>query len=111
MAQVKVRYWKDIPVSVNVRGHEDDRANVQLPKIYMVTVDAVATREGLTGSKEYVAEFRNEDFERDGDASEIAETVAGELQDQYPSSWLREKRLQAGIDSTTEEQIEQEARE
>ena len=109
MAKVKVRYWKDIPVSIFVKG-DDDKASMQLPKIYMVTVDAVATKIGLTGSREYAAEFRTEDFERSGNAQEIAETVAAELQQQCPGSWLREQRNSAGIDASVEAQIEDEAR-
>ena len=97
MAQIKIRFWKDIPVSVMVKG-EQDKANVQLPPIYMETVDAVATRSGETGSKEYVAGFRFEESEQGGDVKELAEQIAAELQRKYDKEWLKEKWRTAGED-------------
>jgi hypothetical protein len=110
MAKVKIRYWKDIPVSVHVTG-EADKANVQLPKIYMVTVDAVATRTGITGSGDYVAGFRAETLDRDGPTQAIAAAVIEELKEKYPPAWLREQRKLAGIGAEIESRIEAEARE
>ncbi len=108
MAKVKIRYWKDIPVSVHVTG-ETDKANVQLPKIYMVTVDAVATKTGLTGAGDYVAGFRAESIERDGEAQAIASAVIDELKEKYPPTWLREQRMLAGISAEIESRIEAES--
>lgn len=110
MARVKIRYWKEIPVSVHVTG-ENDKASVQLPKIYMVTVDAVATRTDLTSSGDYVAGFRTETLDRDGPAQAIAAAVIDELREKYPPSWLREQRKNAGIGAEIEARIEAEARE
>ena len=110
MAKVKIRFWKDIPVSVHVIG-EHDKASLQLPKIYMVTVDAVATRTDLTSSGDYVAGFRTETFDRDGPAQAIAQTAIDELREKYPPAWLREQRKNAGIDAEIESRIEAEARE
>ena len=109
MAKVKIRYWKEIPVSVHVSS-ENDRANLPLPKIYMVTVDAVATKTGLTGSGAYLAGFRTETFEQAGVAQTIAEAVAADLRTRYAAAWLREQRRNAGIGPEVESRIDAEAR-
>jgi len=110
MAKVKVTYWKEIPVSVMVKESRDNKANVQLPKIYMVTVDAVATKTGATSADDYAAGFRYEKEERDcEDAKVLAEQIAVELQEKYPKEWLLDMRQQAGIDAAGEEQCQEEA--
>ncbi len=111
MAKVKVTYWKEIPVSVMVKESRDNKANVQLPKIYMVTVDAVATKSGATSADDYAAGFRYEKSEQDcGDAKVLAEQLAAELVEKYPKEWLWEQRDNAGIDAAGQEQCEEEAR-
>ena len=107
---IKVRYWKEIPVSVHASDDQNQRVNLPLPKIYMVTVDAVATRTGLTGSREYVAEFHNEVLESGEDAQTAGNRVLTELLQKFPGSWLKDQRRQAGIDAARESEIEQEAR-
>lgn len=110
MAKVKVTYWQDVPVSVMVRGETpEDRASVQLPKIYMVTVDAIATRTGQTGSKAYTSGFRYDNFERDGPAAEVAAQVAAELEARFPKSWLREQWRNAGVKPEEDDKLEREA--
>lgn len=110
MAKVKVTYWKDIPVSVMVKESRDNKANVQLPKIYMVTVDAVATKTGATSSDDYAAGFRYEKDERVcEDAKQLAEKIAEELVAKYPKEWLWQQRANAGIDEAGQQQCEAEA--
>lgn len=110
MAKVKVTYWREVPVSVMVRGDTPgDRASVQLPKIYMVTVDAIATRSGQTDSKSYTAGFRYENFERDGSAADLANRIAEELQTKHPKSWLQAQWRKAGISAAEESGLEREA--
>ncbi|MCP5144210.1 MAG: virulence factor [Gammaproteobacteria bacterium] len=98
MADVKVTYWKQIPVSVQVRGEGGDRSGLQLPPVYMETVDGIAMREGATSSTDYMKQFRYEKFTRDGSAKDIAAAVAEELQQKHPVQWLREQRRNAGLD-------------
>lgn len=111
MAKVKVTYWKDIPVSVMVKESRENKANVQLAKIYMVTVDAVATKSGATSAADYAAGFRTEDSERDcTDAKVLAEQIASELEAKYPKEWLWEQRANAGITAEGQQQCEDEAK-
>lgn len=111
MAKVKVTYWKEIPVSVMVKETRENKANVQLSKIYMVTVDAVATKTGATTAEAYAAGFRSEDFEKEcGDAKVLAEQIAAELEAKYPKEWLWEQRAKAGITADGQQQCEDEAK-
>jgi len=110
MAKVKITYWKEIPVSVMVKESRDNKANIQLPKIYMVTVDAVATKTGATSSADYAAGFRYEDSEQScADAKLLAEQIASELEKKYPKEWLWEQRAKAGISEEGQQQCEAEA--
>lgn len=111
MAKIKITYWKDIPVSVMVKETRENKANVQLPKIYMVTVDAVATKSGATSAGDYAAGFRYEDSERPGtDAKLLAEDIVAELEKKYPREWLWEQRAKAGITAEGQQQCEAEAK-
>jgi len=110
MAKVKITYWKDIPVSVMVKESRENKANVQLSKIYMVTVDAVATKTGAVSSEAYAAGFRYEDIEQPcTDAKALAEKIASELERKYPKEWLWELRSKAGITADGQRQCEEEA--
>src|SRR5512143_3880721 len=110
MAKVKVTYWKEIPVSVMVKEARDNKANIQLPKIYMVTVDAVATKTGATSSADYAAGFRYEDSEQPCmDAKALAEQIAAQLEKKYPREWLWDLREKAGINVDGQQQCEEEA--
>lgn len=110
MAKVKITYWKEIPVSVMVKESRDNKANIQLPKIYMVTVDAVATKTGATSSEAYAAGFRYEDSEQPcSDAKLLAQKIASELEHKYPKEWLWEQRAKAGITADGQRQCEVEA--
>jgi len=107
MAKVKVTYWKEIPVSVMVKESRENKANVQLAKIYMVTVDAVATKSGAVSAADYAAGFRYEDSEQPcTDAKILAEQIAAELERQYPKEWLWEQRAKAGVTKEEQEECE-----
>jgi hypothetical protein len=110
MAKVKITFWKEIPVSVMVKESRDNKANIQLPKIYMVTVDAVATKTGATSSTDYAAGFRYEDSEQPcTDAKALAGQIVTGLEKKYPKEWLWELRAKAGINSEGQQLCEDES--
>jgi len=110
VAKVKITYWKEIPVSVMVKESRENKANVQLAKMYMVTVDAVATKSGATSAEAYAAGFRTEDSEREcADARVLAEQIAKELEAKYPKEWLWEQRAKAGITAEGQQRCEEES--
>lgn len=109
MAEIKVTYWGDIPCSVQVKAGRGNRAGAELPKIYMVTVDSVATKTGAVSAEAYAAGFRVEKFEREGEPKELAQQIVDELVAKYPREWLWEQRDKAGIDAAGQALAEHEA--
>ncbi len=111
MADVKVTYWDDIPCSVMVREGRGERFNIQLPKMFMVTVDAVAMKMGATNAEDYAKHFRVEKSEREGDPAALAQQIADELTAQYTREWLWARRDKAGLDAMAQQQAEADAKE
>jgi hypothetical protein len=109
MSEVKITYWGAIPSTVMVKEGRGNRANMQLPKIYQVTIDAVATKMGAVSSEDYAKGYRLEKSEREGDPQVLVQQIVDELIAQYPREWLWEQREQAGIDAAGQELVEDEA--
>lgn len=109
VAEVKITYWGSIPCSVMVKEGRGNRVNVQLPKIYQVTIDAVATKQGATSAEDYAKGYRVEKTERDGEPQTLAQQIVDELIAQYPKEWLWQQRDQAGIDAAGQVLVENEA--
>ncbi len=109
MAEVKITYWRDIPCSVQVKEGRGNRAGVEMPKIYMVTVDSVATKTGAVSAADYAAGFRIEKSEREGEPKILAQQIADELLQKYPREWLWAQRDKAGLDAAGQSLVEQEA--
>lgn len=109
MAEVKVTYWREIPCSVQVKEGRGNRAGAELPKIYMVTVDSVATKTGAVSAEDYAAGFRVEKFDREGEPKVLAQQIVDELVARYPREWLWEQRDKAGIDAAGQSLVEAEA--
>ena len=53
MAQVRVMYWKEIPVQVNAQDG-DESVSVPLDPQFQEAVDSIAMFEGSAGSDEYL---------------------------------------------------------
>jgi cvfA/B/C family virulence factor len=59
VADLTVIWWRDIPAQVTAsRGRE--RARVQLSDRFQEAIDTAATRVGLIGTDEYMAEWHKE---------------------------------------------------
>ncbi|HEY7400998.1 MAG TPA: virulence factor [Actinomycetota bacterium] len=59
MAALTVIWWRDIPAQVTAsRGRE--RARVQLSDRFQEAIDTAATRVGLIGTDEYMAEWHKQ---------------------------------------------------
>ena len=111
MAEVKVTYWREIPCSVQVKEGRGNRAGAELPKIYMVTVDSVATKTGAVSAEDYAAGFRVEKSEREGEPKVLAQQIVDELVAKYPREWLWEQRDKAGVDASGQMLVEKEEQE
>ena len=85
MAELTVIWWRDIPAQVTAsRGRE--RARVQLSDRFQEAIDTAATRVGLIGTDEYMAEWHKETHpcgdELEGEAKTEAERLELEFTDE-----------------------------
>jgi hypothetical protein len=79
---VTVIYWRDIPAQV-VSGQGRKASRMMLPDRFQEAIDRAATRAGLIGSDEYMAEWRKVQVEDD-----VVEEVAARLEAEYPNGVL-----------------------
>ena len=86
--------WRDIPAQVTATDGERN-ARAALPDRFMLAVDEAAMRLGLSGSDEYLAEWRRETRECAHDLErEVADEVA-RLDARFPPDLL-EQLVEAG---------------
>lgn len=79
---VTVIYWRDIPAQV-VSGQGRKATRVMLPDRFQEAIDRAATRAGLIGSDDYMAEWRKLRLQEDA-----VEEVAARLEAEYPDEVL-----------------------
>ncbi len=83
MATYQILYWKHIP-SVIKAMDTDGTVKVQLSDRFQALIDAVAMREGLTGTDAYLEQWEHGDeAERLGTAKDVAAAVADELERRF----------------------------
>lgn len=81
MAIYRILYWQDIPSQIRVEDDEGDELNVPLSPRFQERIDAEASRRGLSGNDDYLAQWHwGEEQERDGAAEEVAEALRSELE-------------------------------
>jgi hypothetical protein len=80
MARYQILYWQDIPSQVKA-WDDFDEIKVALGPRFMEQIDQTAQRQGLTGSDDYLAQWRwSEEKERAGEPDDVAEAVRDELE-------------------------------
>ena len=85
MATYQVVSWKGIPASVEARDAEEG-VTVTLTERFQMLIDSVAMQLGLHDSDAYVELWTREPpEERAGAAREVAEAVARELEERFPT--------------------------
>lgn len=85
MATYRVLYWQDIPSQIRVEDDDGEEVNLPLSPRFQERIDAEASRRGLSGSDDYLAQWRwGDDQERDGTAEEVAESLRAELEAKGP---------------------------
>ena len=85
MATYQLVVWKGIPASVEARD-ESETVTVQLSERFQMLIDSVAMQLGLHNSEAYVEQWTREPAkERPGGAREVAETVAAEIEERFPT--------------------------
>ncbi|MDX1413293.1 MAG: virulence factor [Candidatus Promineifilaceae bacterium] len=88
-AKFQIIYWRDIPAQVKVKAGRE-RAGRPLSDRFPVAIDEAAMRAGLTDSTDYLAEWRNGEWqEREGTLGEILDALVAEIEAAYPPKRLR----------------------
>ncbi len=84
MASYQVLYWQNLPSQVKA-WDDFDEANLELAPRFVARIDQAAQAQGLTGTDEYLAQWRWGDVqERQGNAAEVADAVRRELENARP---------------------------
>ncbi len=94
MTQVKVMYWKEVPVQVKAT---DDSGEVTVPLDgrFQQAVDSLAMFDGSAGSDEYLEGWQwGETFEDDRSAEEAAKTHAERFNKLIPRNFVATIREQ-----------------
>ena len=85
MATYQIVAWKGIPASVEARDGAGS-FTVQLSERFQMLIDSVAMQLGLHESDAYIELWARETpQERAGAAREVAEAVAAELEERFPT--------------------------
>ena len=85
MATYRVIAWKGIPASVEVQDGADS-VTVELSERFQMLIDSVAMQLGLHDSDAYIELWTRESaLERVGGARHVANAVAAELEERFPT--------------------------
>lgn len=99
MAEYQITYWRDIPSMVTAREGRRNTFKVELPARFQVAIDEAAMRLNLTGTDAYIEEWRRGSWiERPGDPDALAQTVAAEVEAEYPPERVRAMLRAVGPD-------------
>lgn len=90
MSEYQITYWRDIPTMVTARAGRRNTAKAQLAGRFLVAVDEAAMRLGMTGSDDYMEQWRKGDWAtRAGSPEEVAQAVAAEIEAEYDGARVR----------------------
>ncbi|MDR7520031.1 MAG: virulence factor [Armatimonadota bacterium] len=83
MAEYRITYWRDIPSQVEAFDGAE-RVRRPLDRRFQELIDAVAMRDGATGTEAYLQGWRvGPGLTRHGTPQEVAEAVAAELEERF----------------------------
>jgi hypothetical protein len=85
VASYQIVVWKGIPASVEARD-EAETVTVQLSERFQMLIDSVAMQLGLQDSDAYIELWAREGRqERAGSARQVADAIAAELEERFPT--------------------------
>jgi hypothetical protein len=85
VATYQIVAWKGIPASVEAREGEET-VTVALSEKFQMLIDSVAMQLGLHDSDAYIELWTREaPQERPGGARQVADAVAAEIEDRFPT--------------------------
>lgn len=89
MAQVRILYWKEIPLQVQASG-KDGQASQLLDSRFQQGVDAVAMFDGSSGTDDYLLAFEwGAYISTKGTAKEAVSTLAEEFNQKFPEDFVK----------------------
>jgi len=84
VARFRILYWHEIPTVVEATDDNGNRHKEQLSSRFQELVDRVAMKRKLAGTDAYLEGWRRSRPKmREGDASDVAKTVASEMEDAF----------------------------
>ena len=94
MAQITTLYWRDIPAQVIAekgRGRKREQAKIELHRRFALAIDEAAMRGDAASTDDYLADWRKgEPVECSDELEDEAQKLAAQLEEDYPSSRVRE---------------------
>ena len=87
MPELTVIYWRDIPAQVTA-SYGDRTARVPLDGRFQEAIDEAAMQAGLTGSDDYLAEWRRESRECGENLEREVADEASRLEESLPAGVL-----------------------
>ena len=93
--------WRDIPAQI-VAKKKREAHRVELPSRFQVAIDRTAMEAGLTGIDEYLAEWRQEGWEFEGDLEAGAASLVSDLGAALPQETLNAYAANRGKTPTCE---------
>jgi hypothetical protein len=98
MGQVTVVWWRDIPAQV-LGGRGRDATKVVLSDRFQEAIDTAATRIGLIGTDEYLAEWKRERRTVGDDVEAAARALAERFEIEFDDGRLNELAANGGFAS------------
>lgn len=94
MAQITTLYWRDIPAQVIAekgRGRKREQAKIELHRRFALAIDEAAMRGDAASTDDYLADWRKgEPVECSDELEDEAQKLAAQLEEDYPSSRVKE---------------------
>ena len=102
MAHLITLFWRDIPAQViaeSGRGRNRQQAKIELPRRFVIAIDAAAMKDGADSADDYLAEWRRSEPVPCGDDLDAeAAKLAADLEADYPAERVRQLVESGGFD-------------
>jgi hypothetical protein len=98
-AELTVIRWRDIPAQIVARSGRE-RASVELSARFQEAIDTAATRIGLIGTDEYLAEWRRDSRPCGDDLESEARAEAARLESSFGPDELESLAASGGLGGT-----------
>jgi hypothetical protein len=84
VASYQILSWQDVPSLIKAFRDDGSSVSRELPQWFQQEIDRRAMAQGLTGSDAYLEHWTwSERLERPGDADEVLDAVAAELEAEH----------------------------